>query len=64
MGSVTMKAQYGSDNCSLETVFTLWMTEDGESIQKVHQFVDSLSATKFIDDQRWVSRRAKERDPG
>ncbi len=62
--SATMKAEYGSDNCSLETVFTLWMTEDGGSIRRVHQFVDSLAITKFIDDQQWVSRRAEERDPG
>ena len=62
--NMCMKAEYGSDTCSLETMFTLWMTEDGTAIKKVHQFVDSLLATKFFEEQQWVSRRAKERDPG
>ena len=61
---VAMKAEYGSDSCSLETIFTLWMTEGGTAINKVHQFVDSLSATRFLEEQQWVSRRAEERDPG
>jgi hypothetical protein len=61
---VTMKPQFGDDNCTLEAMLTLWMSEDGTSIKKVHHFVDSLAAAKFFEDQQWVSRRPEERDPG
>ena len=59
-----MKAEYGEDSCALEAIFTLWMSKDGTAIEKVYQFVDSVSATKFFEEQQWVSRRTAEHNPG
>jgi hypothetical protein len=50
--NVTMKAEYGGDNYALEAIFTLWMSKDGTTIEKAYQFVDSVSSTKFFEDQR------------
>jgi hypothetical protein len=50
--NVTMKLEYGGDNCVLEAIFTLWMSKDGTTIEKAYQFVDSVSATKFFEEQR------------
>jgi hypothetical protein len=61
--NVTMKAGYRGDKCALEAIFTLWMSKDGTAIDKVYQFVDSVSATRFCEEQQWVSRRSEERDP-
>lgn len=62
--NVAMKAEYGGDSCTLEAIFTLWMSKDGTAIDKVYQFVDSFSATQFNEEQQLVSRRTEERDPG
>ena len=60
----TLKAEYGSDSCSIETSITLWMSRDGRTIEKVSHFFDSLSATKFYEEQSWVSSRTETDDPG
>lgn len=61
---LAIKAQFGDDSCAIDAILTLWMNKDGTAIEKVQHFVDSLAATRFFEEQQWVSRRSEELDPG
>ena len=56
MYRATMKPQHGGQAYEFEIILTLSMKEDGMEIVRISQFVDSLAATKFIEEQQWLFR--------
>lgn len=64
MHSISMKPAYGQGTYDLETMFTLWMTADGNKINKVTEFADSLATTRFSEEQSGVSPTREEHGDG
>ena len=62
--NITMKPGSEGRTYSFEMMFTLWMTTDGTKIVRESQFVDSLAAVKFGEEQSRVFPATMQQDTG